>query len=460
MMPSAVRTFSVLLLIISLLRIILFGLLPHGYYVISADALAYFNQASHPWISPALWAGSRPMGYPLVIKLLGHQLALIFTVQLLISIIAWSYAAFVAANSGQGIWRWVAVVGIILTACSSYVIVWDIKLLTESLSFSFVVLCIASAIACLQSRFSRLPMVLFCLSVLCAAIMRDSNAYLVLALTVLLAGSALLGRQSKPHIITVLIAGVISALIAMSTANIGQRWRVPMGDLFTGRVLETPVLLNYFIRSGMPTDQLRAIEYHAQQIPLDMARDVYGQQITQADTPLGDWFATRSKTTYETFLLSHPGYSFSPLFNTQYWMTLLISDVNFALYLTYNNPTLYHQYQDVTQHGDAFYRSNHDVVSAWPINVVLKWLYRWCSLFDFAIIVTALYQLIRHYRRALNAGICFCWTGCVTVIIPLGLIVWLAEPMEVFRHQLGNHITLILLLCYLIALPTRHETAT
>lgn len=461
MHPGA-RTFLMLLIIMGVLRGLLFWLLPHGHYDVLADALAYYNQASAPWLSQALWAGSRPMGYPLVIKLLQHQLAVIFIFQLLVSIVAWAYAAWVANNIGQGIWRWLAVLAVIFTACNSYVIVWDIKLLTETLSLAFVVLCIAAAMDCLRTRCSRLSMVLFCLGALLAAITRDSNAYLVLVITLLLVIAALRQKQHKYRVIVVLAAGIVSAVIAMGTANIGQRWRVPMGDLFAGRILETPIILDYFIRAGMPTDQLQAIQHRARQIPLGIARDVYGQRITQADTPLGNWFGTHSKATYEQFLLLHPAYSFSPLFTEQYWMTLLMSDVNFAMYLTYNNPGLYQQYQYATQHENVFYRSNHSAVAAWPISVVLKWLYSWSSFIDFTIIAIALYQLGRYYRHLLHAIISFCWLGCIAIIIPLGLIVWLAEPMEIFRHQLGNHIALILLMSYLIALPSQlkhqHET--
>ena len=296
--------------------------------------------------------------------------------------------------------------------------------------------------------------ILITMSALLAANIRDSNAYLVLTITLLLAVSALIQRRAWRPIVTIIIVGVMSAGIAMTTANIGQRWRIPMGDLFTGRIIETPMILDYFIHAGMPTDQLHAIEHHAQHIPLGIVRDVYGQQLVAANTPLGDWFATHSKSTYERFLLSHPGYSLSPLINSQYWMTLLISSVNFAMYLTYNTPALYQQYQHHLQQHTAFYQSNHSVVDAWPISLVLKWLYNGSSLFDAIILFLALYRLICHYRHLPPPGLCFCTLGCLAAIVPLGLIVWLAEPMEVFRHQLGNHITLILLSCYIIALPS------
>ena len=170
------------------------------------------------------------------------------------------------------------------------------------------------------------------------------------------------------------------------------------------------------------------------------------------------WFQRYSKSVYENFLWEHPQYSIQVLRTPAYWASLVYSYMNFPQYLTYNQPALVDEYSQIlfasTFHG------NVNSLFYLPLNPIIKTLYSFSLTIDLLILLWAFVALFFYSKRILDPSTLFCIISIVLIWFILGVLVWLAEPMEVIRHQVTNHISFMLLLASLpgiLVTKPRHD---
>ena len=127
---------------------------------------------------------------------------------------------------------------------------WDSVMLTESLSVSSLALFIA-ACAWLLQGWHVAKVVAFFVTAFVLAFTRDTNAWMLLALSLLILLAIAL-RWAKVQAL-ILAAGLACIfLLSNATATIGERWVFPLGNLITRRVLPNAAALQYFESCGMP----------------------------------------------------------------------------------------------------------------------------------------------------------------------------------------------------------------
>jgi hypothetical protein len=216
-----------------------------------ADTTAYERISREPRGSVDLWAGSRPALFPLLLKAAQQDYDRAAAMQLALSIPAWGLLAWMVSRFLRPRGLQVAGFGLtLLFSLERHIAGWDFVMMSESLSITTLVLFAAACLWLLEVwRAGKVAVVL--LAGLALAFTRDTNAWMLLALAGLIVLATAL-RWIKPRVL-VLAAGltVVFALGDLS-ANTGNRWVFPLGNLLTQRVLPDAAAVSYFESCGMP----------------------------------------------------------------------------------------------------------------------------------------------------------------------------------------------------------------
>ncbi|MDF2530126.1 MAG: hypothetical protein K0Q57_1006 [Gammaproteobacteria bacterium] len=213
-------------------RLYAFYLLPRHGYIFSHDAAQYLEYAHCSLISPCLYI-DRPFIFPLFIKIWGYHYFCLTWAQCCISIMAWGFLAYSMKQSMQTrlLARFIFCF-ILIYSCAAYLILWDTKALTESLSVSFLVCFIAFYLIGLRTQFSIKSIVGLMLFGFLLVNIRDSNSYLFLLAGIGTGIASFISKNipKKPALI-LLAFSIMVFLFSTWTANLGLRWLEPISDL-------------------------------------------------------------------------------------------------------------------------------------------------------------------------------------------------------------------------------------
>jgi hypothetical protein len=242
------------------------------------DTPSYEETAAHPLWSVGFLGGVRPFTVPLLYKAITTADGRIVA-QLVISTLCWlALAASVARSVQHPLLQPVAFTVPLAMSLTRDVFIWDVLLLSESLTFALMALLVAAWLWLVRHPTpARAAVVLMVL--LLWTFTRDSNAYVVLAVAVLVALSLVDQRHRRMKL--ALLAGCVSIFGAgVASAEAGKRWLLPVKDVVFRRVIETPEMSRYFARHGLTTE--------------------------------GNWTLTpwleQARGVYVGYLLRHPGY--------------------------------------------------------------------------------------------------------------------------------------------------------
>jgi len=218
---------------------------------IIGDSGDYLYLAGLPLHSPDFYAAFRPWGAALLYKLTGPSPQTILWAQTALHALCWSALAVWTARSLRN--RRVsgaALAILLLFALSPTLDSWNAVILSESLSLSVLALLTGLWIDAVSrwSWWKTLPLLL--VSFLWMNV-RETNAYLALALAAMLIGLAVLLRRQKMY--AVLGAALIGLYFLTSTALcIYPRWSFPLLNVLGKRILPVEENVQYFRRQGMP----------------------------------------------------------------------------------------------------------------------------------------------------------------------------------------------------------------
>ena len=218
---------------------------------ILADTTAYTRISTVPISAIDFWAGSRPPAFPLLLKLVAQNYNLAAAVQLGISIVAWGLLGFMVTRFLRPAWLQVAGFALVLFfSLDRHLASWDFVMMTESLSVSSLALFLAAGLWLLRG-WHPARVAAFFLASLLLAFTRDTNAWMLLGLAGLILIALIVRWLSTKAWVLVVLLGVVFVLSDIS-ANIGERWVFPLGNLIAQRVLPNEAALKYFEACGMP----------------------------------------------------------------------------------------------------------------------------------------------------------------------------------------------------------------
>lgn len=230
-----------------------------------SDWSDYQAVARESVLSGGFWSGSKPMGYPLLVKVLGEGSALHWGA-VAISTAAWVVLSIaVAALLGT---RWVSVLAcalILSFSLAQRVQVWNDLAGSETLSISLFVLALAAGCVLVNPQLGRLRVaawIVLALSLSWWCFTRDSNVYVLLLSAIVGVVFAAVRRSSGAALMCA--AALVVSFVALVASDGGDRWVVPYYNVVFNRVLPDQDLAAAWRDAGMP--DARALRHHIGEI--------------------------------------------------------------------------------------------------------------------------------------------------------------------------------------------------
>jgi hypothetical protein len=272
---------------------------------ISPDTPSFISVSMLSLLDPGFWDGAKPFLYPLLIKILGHNLEIVPIVQLLISIAAWGFLAYAFSSHFNNLKFKVLSFTIILLFSTNVLLdPWDAAIMSESLSFSLMALLIGLWLYYIKHE--TWPVTCALILVSCFWIfVRDTNAWIGLAISGSLFSIWLL--RKSPQVLSMssilLFAFVLNYFLGGLIVNMDQRWVIPLLNVVEKRILKNPERVDFFEAHRMPvTPALMAMK----------DQDYNGHNNAFYNAPelasFRDWLLSDGRKTYILFLLHDPNY--------------------------------------------------------------------------------------------------------------------------------------------------------
>jgi hypothetical protein len=293
----------------------------------TSDSVLYMRDAHAPILSWALLAsrqshgGGGPFPYLLLLKLFGEHVAAVVIAQGVLWIAAtWYLAAstlgLLATTAGR-ITAWAAVWAV---AVSAPFMQWTAAILTESLSLTVGAVAIGAALQWVH-RPDPLRTAVFALSIVVAALTRDTNALvaLVAAGIVLLATAA--RRVPWRAGVAVAVIAVVGAGVALALSNHARRWYYPLEETTALRLQHDATAGPYLRAHGFPTSP------DVQQLTSSYALAANNDDLDFAPryADFRRWLDERGQRVYTRFLLTHPRWDLGTMWDARH--DVLIPDI-------------------------------------------------------------------------------------------------------------------------------------
>lgn len=268
------------------------------------DTQAYLRISQQPPLDVKFWGDSRPLVFPLLLKIADQDFSTAAALQLGFSILAWTLLGLSVAASLRTRGLAPFAFGLILAlSLVRHLAGWDFTMLTESLSVSWFVLFLAAGLWLLRAWRAERVIALIAVG-LFLAFTRDTNAYLLLMLAALIS-LAVVFRWTGPRALILSAAFVVIFLLNNANADLGNRWVFPFLNVMGRRVLPNPQAVEFFEATCdlTVTPDLMALEG---EFANGQSRAFYN------DPNLADfrsWTYQRGKTCYMRWLVSNPIHS-------------------------------------------------------------------------------------------------------------------------------------------------------
>ncbi len=216
-----------------------------------ADTTAYERISRYDILSGDMWMASRPPLFPLLLKAARQDFDRAAAIQLGLSIPAWGLLALMISRSlGYPGLRIAGFALVLLFSLTRHVAGWDFVMMSESLSITTLVLFVTACLWLLEN-WGAVRVAAVLVTALMLAFTRDTNAWMLLALAGVVALIALGSRTRRRGLI---VTGGLVLIFVLSnfSADLGNRWVFPLGNLITQRVLPDKTAVRYFESCGMP----------------------------------------------------------------------------------------------------------------------------------------------------------------------------------------------------------------
>lgn len=310
-----------------------------------ADTADFLAVAGRSWTSPDLWAGERPVGAPLALKLVGDHRDSYVCAQALLAVVCWSalVASVVAAVPGRAA-RVGAGLAVAAFSLTMPVTMWERSVLSESPALSLLALVAAALVQ--VARGPTAPRVAALLAALALWLaLRDSHLVVAIAGGAVLLGacavsaarsrrvgdaddedvaddgdgdddgddgdggdvaSRAVGSWRRPLAALGVGAVVLGGLVAAGSMH-GGRHEFPTRNVYAVRVLPYPDRVEWFARHGMPqADRFLGADRREPYVDPGGPPIVYVADDDRDLQPWLDWVEEHGRTTFARYVATHP----------------------------------------------------------------------------------------------------------------------------------------------------------
>lgn len=431
-MKTLTKHLGILFTLYCVIRIWIFYSLPYSHYVLNYDSLVYTNLSQLSLLNYHLYF-NRPFIYPLFLKLMQQNVLAVFFAQTLISIIAWfSLGYCIQLHIKNYFLRWLALLLILSLSCAAYLVIWDVKVLTESLSISLLAILISAFLMGMKTGFKARYLWLWIVTGFLLSNIRDTNTYFIFLMGMLIVVIAYPLRYqfiSREKARLLLIATIMIFGISYVTAL--HRWVNPFCEILSDRINSNENAAHYFIQQGFP-----AIGAKQEIGCIDNVNNP--QWATQFD-----WIKKHGKTLYVQYLVTHPTYTFFQygLGNLDFWHGLLWAQQDmYDSFIAYNLPQAKYQFM---ANGIEKHIVPYAVVVNNPLIMKINAL---SPLVIPLFFILAISGYLLQPQKNSRDPIVISAMGLLLITFPwLCLLVWHADGngVGIFRHQLSNHLQIV-----------------
>jgi hypothetical protein len=216
----------------------------------TADTPSYVRVSGEALFSKEFWANARPPIFPLLLKYYAVDSIKVAAFQTAFSIFAWGMLALSLAYSLKGLLRLATFSLVLALSLERHIDGWNLVLLTESLSHSWMALFLAAWLW-LRRGWSWGKVALLSLIALVWAFTRDTNGWILLMIAGLILIGVLFFKAPKRYLAVALSFSLIFLLSNLS-ADRGHRWVFPFQNVLAQRILTDQSALTFFEDCGMP----------------------------------------------------------------------------------------------------------------------------------------------------------------------------------------------------------------
>ena len=183
---------------------------------------------------------------------------------------------------------------------------WTHMLLSESLSMSFTFLWLASFLLVFHKRTLITTIIHVVLTIL-FSFTRDSWPYILIVFYGMFTLIAIVWDQKmlQKSVFFLLLSASIF-LVQQKSAQIGQRYRLPIMNNIVFRILPNEAYLQWFSDRGMPCIDLLQKKYSK----LDAYEKIYPLYTDSTVSKFSEWAGKEGRPLYTKFILTHPSYLF------------------------------------------------------------------------------------------------------------------------------------------------------
>jgi hypothetical protein len=341
------------------------------------------------------WAGIKPFTTPLVFKLVGRDRTAVGVFFLIFSTLSWSFFSFqVFRSMTHPLAKLGGMSFFLVFSLIRQITGWDGFLISESISFSLLVLFLSMWLALLRGWKWWKAVVLLVVAFFWV-FARDTNAYLALMISIPLVVFALVSRSNRPYLW--IGAGLVVFFgLSTATANLGQRWVVPFHHVLTHRVWRSEEDTAFFTACGMPADE--KIDKMLGELWVDQEWALYDDLMA--------WTLESGKQCYYRWLLSNIGRSLrEPL-------------ADLALMLGYHKKLYAPRYEQLLP------QRVENLIYPYQRGVSLVWL----AFLGVGLSIRP--RMLRNEPRWIIP------IGLILLFIPHGIIVWHGDAADIDRHSL------------------------
>ena len=273
--------------------------------IFGADTSVYLNAANAPIWSYKFLAGPGPFGYPLLVKLCASNIRTVIVAQSLISIVAWLFLANTSHRIvTTRIAKVLATFGVLATGLAPPFQVWDVALMTESLSISVGLTVIALALRFAHKPTSR-GFALFLAMLAISAFIRDTNALVAGGFGICAFACIPWMRQHRKRLAALTIIGIVSFVAAAGLSARANRSYWPIAETIMLRMVGDDDAETFLYDHGMPNDGTAQT--------LHSNYGMFGQAFANNKDPfkpLRQWLDEDGRSTFVAYLATHPSYVF------------------------------------------------------------------------------------------------------------------------------------------------------
>lgn len=278
-----------------------------GYY---SDPYDYFKQAQFDLFSADLYAPERdayfyprPFTVPLFYKLAGNEVNNIILMQEVMHCLAAFFFCAVLMMYLKERWTQILFIFFWYTLMSWWNIFgWATVPLSESLSISFMFIWLASFLWWCKKP-SALLFVFQLLIVLLFSFTRDSWPYVLVIFYGLFAlASIKYYKQEIIKTVSLFLYAILIFFVQQKTAEIGERYRLPLINNIIFRVVPNDTYLAWFKDEGMPQGN----ELRSRYEKFEHWKDIYPLYEDPKLSAFSNWVSDQGRFIYQKFLFFHP----------------------------------------------------------------------------------------------------------------------------------------------------------